>query len=65
MVIANSMVAGSVYIGKNCWIAPNAAIKNGVSIQDDALIGLGAVVIKPVEEGAVIIGNPGKELRKK
>lgn len=64
LIIANSMIAGSVSIGKNCWIAPSSTIKNGIKIKDNALIGLAAVVLKDVEEDQIIIGNPGKTLKK-
>lgn len=64
LLIANSMIGGSVNIGENCWIAPSSSIKNKISIKNNVLIGMGAVVLKNVEENTVIIGNPGKELRK-
>ncbi|MBX2959497.1 MAG: hypothetical protein KF732_06020 [Flavobacteriales bacterium] len=64
LIIANSMIAGSVSIGKNCWISPSSTIKNGVNIKNNALIGLGAVVLKDVEDDKIIIGNPGRVLNK-
>lgn len=65
LVIANAMVAGSVKIGKNVWVAPSSSILNGKSVDDNAVIGLGAVVLRNVEAKQVIVGNPGKPLRKK
>ena len=64
MVVAQSMVAGSVKIGKNCWISPSSCIKNKIIIGDNVLIGMGAVVIRDVESNSVMIGNPAKLLRK-
>lgn len=64
LLIANSMIGGSVKIGENCWIAPSSSIKNQLEIKNNVLIGMGAVVLKNVEENAVIIGNPGKQLQK-
>lgn len=64
MVIANAMVAGSVKIGKDCWISPSSSVLNQKTIEDNAVIGMGAVVLKDVEESAVIIGNPGKPLKR-
>lgn len=63
-VIANAMVAGSVHIGENSWIAPSASILNKKYIGNDALIGLGAVVTKDVEEFTIVAGNPAKLIRK-
>lgn len=65
MIIANAMVAGSVKIGKNVWIAPSSSIKNGLIIGNDSLIGLSAVVLKNVEDQITVIGNPAKPLEKR
>jgi len=60
LIIANSMIAGSVTIGKNAWIAPSVSVLNKIKIKDNAFIGMGAVVIKDVDENSVIVGNPGR-----
>lgn len=65
MIIANAMVAGSVRIGKNVWVAPSSSIKNGIALGDGSLVGLGAVVVKDVLEDSVVVGNPAKPLLKK
>jgi len=65
MVIANSMIAGSVKIGDNAWIAPSASILNQKSIGNNALVGMGAVVLKDVPRGKIFIGNPARDLKAK
>lgn len=64
LVIANAMVAGSVKVGANAWVAPSSAILNQKSVGADATIGLGAVVIRDVPAGDVVVGNPAKSIRK-
>jgi UDP-3-O-[3-hydroxymyristoyl] glucosamine N-acyltransferase len=64
LIIANSMIGGSSKIGKNVWVAPSASIINNVEIHDNALIGMGAVVIKSVDEYNVVAGNPSKFIKK-
>ena len=59
-VIANAMLGGSSRVGARAWIAPSAVLRDGVTIGDDALVGLGAVVTKDVEPGAVVMGNPAR-----
>ena len=54
---------GHVIIGRGVTIAPNAVIGNGtrdrpLRIGDWAVIGIGAVVVRDVEPGARMIGNP-------
>ncbi|WP_319756992.1 UDP-3-O-(3-hydroxymyristoyl)glucosamine N-acyltransferase [uncultured Sphaerochaeta sp.] len=63
VVTACAEISGSVNIGYNCWIAPNVSIINGISISNDATVGIGAVILKPVEDNAVVVGNPGKVIR--
>ncbi|WP_286137639.1 UDP-3-O-(3-hydroxymyristoyl)glucosamine N-acyltransferase [Gabonibacter massiliensis] len=64
LVIAGASLGGGVELGKNCWIAPNASVKQQTVIGDFGYVGLGAVVIKNVEEHTIVVGNPAKELRK-
>lgn len=64
MVIALSMVGGSVDIGASAWVAPSSTLMNGISIGAGATTGLGAVVIKDVEDDDVVAGVPAKSLRR-
>jgi len=52
-------------MGENVWVSPATTIINDIKIGDNALLGLGTVVIKNVEQGKTIVGNPGKEIVKK
>ena len=65
VVIANSMLGGSVTIGDGSWVAPSVTIMNQASIGAGATLGLGAVVLKDVAAEQVIVGNPGRVLDKK
>lgn len=60
---------GRVVIEADVFIGAKAVIRNGDSrrptvIGRGAKIGMGAVVLKNVEPGEVIVGNPGRPLRK-
>jgi len=63
VVIANAMVAGSVNIGENSWIAPSSSILNKRDVGSNALVGMGAVVTKNVEDYTIVAGNPSKFIR--
>jgi UDP-3-O-[3-hydroxymyristoyl] glucosamine N-acyltransferase len=65
LIIANAMIGGSTIIGDNVWFAPSASILQKKNIANNATIGMGAVILKDVLEGEVIIGNPGKPLQRK
>ena len=64
-VVSGAFLGGGTHTGENCWLAANITVKEQTRINDRALVGLGAVVLKEVEEGAVMIGNPAKKLEKK
>jgi UDP-3-O-[3-hydroxymyristoyl] glucosamine N-acyltransferase len=61
-VIAHAMVAGSTRIGDRAWIAPAAALRDKLTIGEDAVVGLGATVVRPVPAGTTVAGNPAREL---
>jgi UDP-3-O-[3-hydroxymyristoyl] glucosamine N-acyltransferase len=62
LVIAGAEISGGVRLGRRVWIGPNACVINGVEVGEGATVGLGAVVVKPVQPGATVAGNPAEEL---
>lgn len=54
---------GSTIIEDNVWLAPNTSVLNKVRLKENSMVGLGAVVIKDVESGDVVVGNPAKSIR--
>jgi UDP-3-O-[3-hydroxymyristoyl] glucosamine N-acyltransferase len=60
IITACAELSGSVTVGRRVWIAPNVSITEGRQIGEGATVGIGAVVIKDVEPGAVVAGNPAK-----
>jgi acetyltransferase-like isoleucine patch superfamily enzyme len=52
-------LAGPI-IRKRAKVGANVTILPGVVIGEDALIGAGAVVVRDVAPGEVIVGNPGR-----
>jgi UDP-3-O-[3-hydroxymyristoyl] glucosamine N-acyltransferase len=59
-VIAGAEISGSVRIGERVWISPEVTIINKVAIGDDALVGIGAVVVRDVDANTVVAGVPAK-----
>lgn len=58
LIIAHAMIGGSTEIGDYSWIAPSAALMEGIKIGEKTLVGLGAVVTKDVPNNTVVVGNP-------
>lgn len=59
-VVGESIMFGSSSTGNQVFISGNSTIRNGRHIGDKAIIGMGSVVVKNVENGAVIKGNPAR-----
>lgn len=60
-------VSGWVHFGQRVYVGTGAVIINGTEhkplvIGDDAVIGAGACVVKPVESGTTVVGVPAKPL---
>lgn len=53
-------IGGAVQIGNDVVIHPHSTILPGVKIGDGVTIGAGSVVIRDVESGTTVFGNPAK-----
>ena len=63
-ITACAEISGSVEIGEESWIGPNASIMQKISIGPRSIIGLGAVVTRSIESDSIAAGNPAKILNK-
>lgn len=63
LVTSPCHICGSVTIGENCHIA-GSIIRNQRRVGANAVVGLGAVVVKDVEAGVTVIGDPAKPMVK-
>lgn len=52
-----------IQIGSHVWIGKDVAILKGVTIGDNAIIGMKSIVTKDIEAGTVNIGAPAKAIR--
>jgi len=57
------LILQPITIGNGVWIAADAFIGPGVSIEDNAIIAARSVVNKRVEKNTVIGGNPAKIIK--
>jgi UDP-3-O-[3-hydroxymyristoyl] glucosamine N-acyltransferase len=60
VVNAHASVSGSTRIGDYAWVAPNASLRDGISIGERVTVGMGAVVVKDVPDGATVMGVPAR-----
>ena len=51
---------GSSSTGNQAFISGNSTIRDGRHIGTKSIVGMGAVVVKDVEDGGLVKGNPAK-----
>lgn len=61
VLITGTTAYGSVNIGENAYVS-TCIIKNGTEVGDNAFINMGSVVVRDVEIGQTVMGNPARPL---
>lgn len=59
------LTKGDIVIGNDVWIGRDVTILSGVKIGNGSVIGTGSVVAKDVEPYSIVVGNPGKCVKKR
>jgi sugar O-acyltransferase (sialic acid O-acetyltransferase NeuD family) len=57
-----AVVSGHVIVRDSCYIGAGAHIRHQIVVGAAALVGMSAVVVKDVPPGAVVAGNPAREI---
>lgn len=63
MISSGAFIGAKTNIGNTTFVGPNAAVKDGLSIGDNVIIGMSSCVIRNVDDKAVMVGNPSRQLR--
>ena len=56
-------ILGSAKIGEYCLIAPHSCVRDGVIVGKNSVVGMGAVVVKDVDENDVVAGVPARSIK--
>lgn len=62
LIGSNVTVAGHCRIGRACYVGSASSLRNGAEIGDGAVVGMAANVLGAVAPGAIVIGNPAREM---
>ena len=60
-----ALTAEPIEIGPGAWVAADAFIGPGVTLGANAVAAARAVVVRDVAPGAVVVGNPAREVRQR
>lgn len=61
-ITSHVVISGFCEIGENSFIGVNAAVADGVKIEKDNFIAMGAVINKNTEENSIYRGNPATKM---
>ncbi|MDA3885632.1 MAG: DapH/DapD/GlmU-related protein [Candidatus Delongbacteria bacterium] len=53
-----------ISIGNNVWIGGGVIILDGINIGNNCVVGAGTVVTKNIPDNSLVVGNPGKVIKK-
>lgn len=62
---AGVALGGNVWVGERAYLGMNSSVREGVQIGSDAVIGMGAVVLRAVPDGEVWLGVPAHVMARK
>lgn len=57
-----AVTAGNCYVGPRARLYTGATLKNRIRVGADAIVGAGTVVIRDVEPGWTVVGNPARRI---
>ena len=52
-----------IYIGRDVWLGAHVGIKDGIRIEDHAIVGMNSMVTHDVAERMIVAGNPARLIR--
>jgi len=64
MIGSNVSISGGVHIENLCYIGTGSKIIQEVTIGQGSLTGIGTIVLESIEPNSVVVGNPGRIIRK-
>ncbi|MBQ7255592.1 MAG: acetyltransferase [Oscillospiraceae bacterium] len=62
-VCCDTAIGGNTKIGKRVYIGENAPVKENLTIGDDSIVSMGAVILRDVPESVIMFGNPARAMR--
>lgn len=62
-IAPNVSVSGNVQIENKVELGTNASIREKIAIREGAMIGMGSVVTKDIEENKLVVGNPARAIK--
>ena len=62
VLATGAIMSGYSRAGSLCYLGAGCLIRDGITLDDGSVIGMGAVVVKDVPPGQTVVGNPARPL---
>lgn len=64
-IAPRAVVLGGARVGSNSFVGAGSVVLQGVSIGKNCIIGAGTIVLEDIEDGSVVVGNPGRVIKRR
>ena len=64
IIVCLSCIAGGVKIRDGAWVAPLVGVREGIEVGENAVVGMGGIVIRDVPPNDIVAGVPAKSLKR-
>jgi UDP-3-O-[3-hydroxymyristoyl] glucosamine N-acyltransferase len=61
-MVAQSVLGGSVRVGRRCWLGPATVLRDGITIGDDVYVALGSLVVRDLASREAVMGSPARPI---
>ncbi len=61
-IAPGATLSGNVRVGARTWLGTGCAVRQGIVIEDDVLVGVGAAVVSNLPAGETYVGVPARRL---
>lgn len=61
-ISSHAVIAGGTKVGAGVYVGISACVRDHIVIGEDAIISMGAVVMKDVRPNRIVMGNPAREI---
>lgn len=59
------LIRSTITIGRGVWVCADAFIGPGVTIGDNTVVGARSVVVKDIDPGVIVAGNPARVVKQR
>ena len=60
----NATLCGGTIVKEKSWIGAGSNIKQGITVGENVIVGMGTIVIRKIQDNVIAVGNPARIIKK-